>query len=440
VAVKHRAVLLVFVLSLLSATVQAEERPSDVAQIAQWLHSQGRTEGPGRVWPVDPEKPEEVVSHLYSGTSGVVLFFAEAYRATGNPDYLAEAKAGADALRSRLSEILETEGPGLYTGLAGIGFVLDRLYAVSGDETYRSAVLEVVELLRGAAYEKGGGVEWNDTTDIIEGSAGIGLFLLYVDRERGVSGVESLALRAGDRLLERATPAEPGSKWAMDSEFPRLMPNFSHGTAGVAYYLARLYEETGEMRFLDAALAGGAYLKSIADVTDNACLIFHHEPEGEDLYYLGWCHGPAGTARLFYELHRLTKDPEWMHWVEMSARAIVESGIPERRTPGFWNNVSQCCGNAGVAEFLLSLHQIAKEPAYLAFARRVTDDVLTRATRDERGLRFVQAENRTQPDVLQAQTGYMQGAAGIGLLLLRLHAYAEGEAGPVALPDSPFGS
>ena len=31
----------------------------------------------------------------------------------------------------------------------------------------------------------------------------------------------------------------------------RLMPNFSHGTAGIAYFLARLYEETHDKAFLD---------------------------------------------------------------------------------------------------------------------------------------------------------------------------------------------
>ncbi|HEY7699479.1 MAG TPA: lanthionine synthetase LanC family protein, partial [Vicinamibacteria bacterium] len=117
---------------------------------------------------------------------------------------------------------------------------------------------------------------------------------------------------------------------------------------------------------------------------------------------------------------------------------VLDSGIPEKRTPGFWNNVSQCCGSAGVAEFFLSLHQVTKEREYLDFARRLTDDALARGTRDASGLRFVQAENRTEPELLQAQTGYMQGAAGLGLWLLRLHAFERGEPSGLGLPDSPF--
>ena len=109
-----------------------------------------------------------------------------------------------------------------------------------------------------------------------------------------------------------------------------------------------------------------------------------------------------------------------MVWVKKSANGILTSGIPDKRTPGFWNNVSQSSGSAGVAQFFLDLYGVTKDPKYLDFARKMTDDLMVRATRDERGTRWVQAENRAQPDNVVAQTGYMQGAAGIGTWLLRL--------------------
>jgi lantibiotic modifying enzyme len=420
-----------------SATAAADPL-NDAREIARWLTASGRDLPEGRVWPVDPEKPE-VVTHLYSGTSGVVLFFLEAHRLTGEASYLAEARAGADYLLAHLEKTIESEGPGLYTGLAGVGFVLDRMEAATGDERYLEGVVETVELLKAAALPREKGVEWNDVTDVVSGSAGIGLYLLHVERETGLPQALDLAIAAGDRLIDLAQPSgNNGLQWAMSPGYARNMPNFSHGTAGVAYFLASLHQATGERRFLDAAIAGGDYLKSIATVNGDACLLFHHEPEGEELFYLSWCHGPVGTARLFYRLFESTGNDEWMRWVRMSARGILESGIPEKRTPGFWNNVSQCCGSAGVAEFFLSLHRLTKDAEYLAFARRITADLLARGTRDAAGLRFVQAENRTEPQNLQAQTGYMQGAAGIGLWLLRLQAFEKGQSSGYVLPDSPF--
>src|SRR5262249_16155635 len=178
--------------------------------------------------------------------------------------------------------------------------------------------------------------------------------------------------------------------------------------------------ETKKKEFLDAALAGAKYLQSIADTEGDGCLIFHNEPDGKDLYYLGWCHGPVGTARLFYRLYQATGDKTWLGGTGQSARSVMARGIPEKQTPGFWNNVSVCCGSAGVAEFFLSLHRLTRDPTYLEFSERVTAQLLAKGTRDEAGLRWVQAEHRVKPELLIAQTGYSQGAAGVGMWLLHL--------------------
>ena len=186
-------------------------------------------------------------------------------------------------------------------------------------------------------------------------------------------------------------------------------------------------------------MAGAKYLKSIAKTGEDGCLIFHNEPDGKDLYYLGWCHGATGTARLFYRLYRVTGKREWMDWVRKSANSILQSGVPEKQTPGFWNNVSQCCGSAGVAEFFLSLYQTTHNRRYLDFSNRVTANLLSKATRDQKGMRRIQAEHRVKPYLPMARNpGYMQGAAGIGMLLIHLYQVERGKESFIVLPDSPY--
>jgi lantibiotic modifying enzyme len=141
---------------------------------------------------------------------------------------------------------------------------------------------------------------------------------------------------------------------------------------------------------------------------------------------------------LFYRLYQITGDSQWMAWLKKSARGILQSGIPEKQTPGFWNNVSQCCGSAGVAEFFLSLYRITRDVTYLKFSKRVSEQLLSKATRDGQRIRWVQAEHRVRPDLLVAQTGYMQGAAGIGMLFLHLDSFQRGKKPSITFPDSPF--
>jgi lantibiotic modifying enzyme len=385
---------------------------------------------------MDPKDPESIITHLYSGSAGVVLFFLEAYHATKNPVYLQEAREGADYLIATIPDSLVTPGQlSLYTGVAGIGFTLYETFKVMKEPVYREAAMKCVEMIHQAAREVGAGSEWDEVTDIIRGSAGVGLFLLYAAEEMNHPASRRLAAQAGRRLLELGIPEEGGLKWRMDPQFPRLMPNFSHGTAGICYFLATLYYYTGDKDFLEGALAGARYLLQI---TNEQGLIFHHEPEGEDLFYLGWCHGPVGTARLYYKLWEVTRDQEWLDAMHRAAKGVMESGIPEKPAPGFWNTVGQCCGTAGVAEFFLDLHRVTGKQAYLDFSRRMTADLLARGTEVGEGMKWIQAEHRVRPELLIAQTGYMQGAAGIGLWLLHLDAFEQGREKAITLPDSPF--
>jgi lantibiotic modifying enzyme len=441
---KPRALTALFAIATATLVVRAHgdaQQPPPYRDIAvdaaKWIRT-GRVQTTfGVAWAADPRDPKTISTALYSGSPGVVLFLLELHQATGDRAYLDDARKGADEL---MTKVPSESGMGLYEGVAGLGFTLGETWRATKDDTYRKAALKAVKVLADRAAPVGKGVQWSNTTDIISGSAGIGLFLLYADEVLKDPGARALAVRAGDRLLDLGTPDKGGTKWAMDPSFPRLMPNFSHGTAGIAYFLATLYKATREQRFLDGALSGARYLQAIANTEGNICLVQHDQPDNLDLYYLGWCHGPVGTARLFYQLSLATGDKTWMTWVEKSANGILTSGIPEKRTPGFWNNVSQCCGSAGVAQFFLDLYGVTREPKHLSFAQKMTDDLLARATRDVTGTRWVQAENRIQPNLLVAQTGYMQGAAGIGMWLLRLDGAQRQRAPFVQFPDSPWGA
>ncbi len=453
--VLRRAILIGFAMcGVTRINAQEERRYLDAARgAAKWIRSTQRITIAGTTWPADPLKPTERTTSLYSGSAGVVLFLLELHAASGEAVYLADARAGADELLARIPKDLSHDGAGLYTGVAGTGFVLLETYRATQDGKYRAGVEQIVRLLEEHARPAGGGIEWGPVTDIISGSAGTGLFLLRAAKEQDLPRARTLATAAGKRLLQLSEDKDAGKDWAMSPTYARRMPNFSHGTAGVAFFLATLYRETREREFLDAAIAGARYLQSIADTSYSGCTIYHHEPDGRDLFYLGWCHGPAGTARLFYQLTQATGDPEWMRWVGRSAQSLVSSGIPEKRTPGFWNNAGQCCGNAGVAQFFVDLHRATGRREYLGFAKRVAADTLKRATEIDpiassanpgkqsngaRGLKWIQAEHRVRPELLIAQTGYMQGAAGIGMLLLHLDGLEQDRPPAIVFPDSPF--
>jgi len=417
----------------------AEDWIDHAWRVERWLRSVRVVTPSGVVWPADPRDPATVSWSMYTGTTGVVPFLLEMYHVTGDRAVLDEARAGADALLASLPSVDADADCGLYTGLAGIGFVLAETWRATDDARYRAGARRVVDALHARAVRPAGsaGVEWNDSADIISGNAGIALFLLYAADHLGADAAIDLAARASHRLIETGRPAAGGTEWAISPRVANRYPNFSHGAAGAGYTLATVYERTRDGTLLDAARSAAAYLDAVADRADG-CKVFHHHPGGEDLFYLSWCHGGAGTSRLWHRLALVTGDPVWTERIHCYARGITAMGAPERRSQGYWENISQCCGNAGIGEFFLSAHRLWPDRGYLDIATRAAADIVVRATPDAGGLKWVQAEHRVRPELLVAQTGFMQGAAGVGTLFLRMAAHEADRRPAVRFPDTPF--
>jgi lantibiotic modifying enzyme len=426
---------------------------------ARWIRATARPAAHGLIWLPDPDRPERPATitapaTIYSGNAGIVLFFLELAAATGDASYLVEARRGADQIAATWRETMEH--PALINienaelafnmGLSGTAFVLGNVWHATQEARYRDAALEITRHIVQAARPVEGGVEWIGAASAGLGDGAIVLYLLWAAEAFDDPGLRELAARAGERIVEVGEPQPDGGlKW-VGIPMERLglppetyMPNFEFGTAGVAYVLARLHQATGEERFLAAARAGAAHVRAIATVRDDAALLFYRAPDLTDLFYLGYCHGPVGTARLFYLLHQINGDPEDLAWTERFARGIVQSGIPERQTPGLWNVVCQCCGTAGVFDFFVSLGIGTGGPEHLAFARRLADATLSRASDfDGLGNRWYQAWTRIKPAEVNAETGYMIGAAGVGSAFLHLALAEQGRYAAILFPDNPF--
>ncbi len=449
-------VLLTACWTTVATTAQESHGPwmPHVHKIDNWLDTMMFEEDGQIRYAVAAETPEQSSMNLYHGLPGILLFYHKLHEVTGDDRYEEKSRQLAQVIANYLDKEDGTGDPGLFTGYTGLGWVLLKTYPAE----HRDSILHCIELLSATAQpveveaSRFDGLprtafRWNEVTDVIGGSAGIGMFLLRCTNSDDINYDKTwwLAHAAAWGLRERAgrvdLNGDIGLKWMMSPTFPREMPNYSHGTAGICDFLLELHKEAqrrdalpvpdGELGTVydgqlgDWAKYGARYLASLDAAHGAQGLLPHHFPDGEELFYLGWCHGPAGTCQLANRLGEMEGQAAWQEYSKLATDELVRAALHASRADGFWNNVGICCGSAGVGSFLVDQSIRYNNDEYLAEAHRIAKDILSRGTVGETEdgrptLCWTQAEHRVRPEFLQTQTGLMQGAAGVGLFLIQL--------------------
>ncbi len=425
----------------------------DAAAFIEWNRQ-------GAFWSRTPE-PDAAIDHtLYHGTAGIIVFLLELAEATGDPAYSDRAGEAGRAL----VDVVDNKSwasVAFATGWTGYAFALNELAKCTDDRIFRAASARCIDRLLAQSSPLGNGIGWiepmpfSDITgftgdreiyDLSVGAAGSGVALLSLATTSSSESTRATyierAAAIGERLLEVGETTADGTRWGLmsDMPFPFTAPNFAHGGAGVGYFFARLFEATSDRRFLDAAIEAARYVVSRMHPVGSGALVCHTEELQPPEFYLGQCHGPAGTGRLFTLLARLTTDTAHLDPLDTMMRGLTGIGAPSTRSWGWWNNYGRCCGDAGLGDaallFASAACSDARRAAYLGLANDCGDVIEAQSSGATTGRSWTQAEHRARPRFVQAQTGYMQGAAGIGSFLVHL-ATRDRAAGPVrvALPD-----
>ena len=394
-----------------------------------WVLGQVRgDEGPWlpEVVPDDepPAGPGPDRDSVYAGIGGLAPVLAELRRSrelTG-----AEQALAAGIVARLCAEVPGRAEPSLYDGLGGDVTAL-RLLVPGGEQAALARLAELmtplgwnttVELVPGST---------EPVTDLVLGNAGVVLAAIWAGGEhaRGIAGT------GGQALLDAADQTEGGLDWAMVPGWGSRMPNYSHGTAGVATALAIAGAALDRADFTAAAAQGAHHLLAVGTLDEDGFIVpctLPHSTRDVDPVTYNWCHGPAGTSQLFAALALAGVDSidgmpvTWLR--QRCLDAILASGVPARLRPGFWDNDGRCCGTAGVGDVLLDAAQDCGDPVrasrLLRAACTMADALADRAIRDQAGARWRFTEHRQDPPLLPPGTSWMQGAAGIAAFLLRL--------------------
>jgi type 2 lantibiotic biosynthesis protein LanM len=338
---------------------------------------------------------------LYGGTSGVALFLAAAEQFAPGSGYgelaLAAIRPLQSALDRRPDRLSEMMGIGGASGLGSVAYSLLHVSRLLDEPVLLEDARRVTDLITEVVIAS------DRPLDVIGGAAGAILSLLAMYEVRPDRRILELAIACGEHLLEARTVTDAGLRaWVTDEG--RRVSGFSHGTAGIAYSLLRLYEHTRDPRFLEAAKEAIAF-EDTQYSPENRNWVDFKEP-GEPAYQWQWCHGAPGIglARLgglgVLDTEQVRED------IDLAVQTTIEFGVQGVDHP--------CCGNMGRAELLLSAGQRLARPELEEAARVNAWRVVSRAERTGGFILHPMLPREVY------NPSFFQGTAGIGYELLRM--------------------
>jgi type 2 lantibiotic biosynthesis protein LanM len=353
---------------------------------------------------------------LYSGTPGIVLFLAYLGMLTGEERYTTLARLALASTRSQvarqdsifLQQSSNVASIGAFAGLGGFIYLLSHLGALWNDPTLYQEAEEMIRLLPDA-------ISRDEMMDVTNGSAGCIAALLSLYAVAPSQSTLATAIQCGDHLIASARSQKTGIGWSTTTSRETALTGFSHGNAGIALNLLRLFAVSGEERFRQTALAAMEYERSLFSlerrnwpdmrqrVSSSATRDQQTKQEDSNSYMVAWCHGASGIG-----LARL----ESLKYIDDAAlRAEIEAALQTTLAEGFGMNHCLCHGDMGNLEFVLTATKLLSLPQYEEQVQHLTSMLLD----------SIERHGWVSGVPLGVETpGLMIGIAGIGYALLWL--------------------
>ncbi len=344
---------------------------------------------------------------LYDGCSGVALFLAALGQVSGDRRFADLSLRALHWVRRRLRDTdpssrrvaARLQGLGGATGLGSVIYGMTRTAGLlDGDDP--GLLDDAIALSEWLTPEV---IADDGRLDVMSGAAGalLGLAALYsATREPSIL---SRALDCGEHLVRRRADADGHRAWLTVASRP--LTGFSHGAAGIAYALARLHALTGERSYLDAAIEGIEFERSVFSEQRGGWPDLRPpgaaDPSG---YPVRWCHGAAGITLGRLGCRRVAEVP--------GVEREIAAGLEATRARYLQDADFLCCGNLGRVETFLVAGRDTDDEEWGQLAATGAASVVRRAGVSG-GYRLFAATGSYNP-------GFFQRTAGVGYQLLRL--------------------
>ncbi|MBW4422320.1 MAG: type 2 lantipeptide synthetase LanM family protein [Myxacorys californica WJT36-NPBG1] len=345
---------------------------------------------------------------LCDGRSGIALFFAALSQVSVDSRYRDLAYRTIQPLRRQIHTLdLEARqrlarftGIGGATGLGSMIYSLVKISQFLDDATLLQDAQALADWITPAL------IAADDHFDVMSGAAGaiLGLLSLYDATQKAT--VLETAIACGQHLITHQQSGTEGAR-AWKTFWDQPLTGFSHGTAGNAYALLKLYAVSHDRAYSDAALEAIEYERSVFSKAEANWPDFRRAgPSGQIEFANKWCHGATGIGLGRLGCSRILPQPDIQQEIEIALQTTQSFGLRPID--------HLCCGNLGRAEVLLVGSQLCQRPEWQKVALQNATNVVAKAKRTGAYQLFPNLPTSVY------NPGFLAGTSGIGYALLRL--------------------
>jgi len=412
---------------------------ADLDHVVAELLRQARHDAQGTYWLTPPSLPAttpawQIDESIFSGSTGIVLFFGALYQHSGEPPHRRVAEEGTRWLIAH-AQAHAPRHLSFFSGRLGIVYLCCKLHELTHEAYYLQQAQQLARAVRA------GLLAGNGSPDLLGGEAGNLFVITYLYQLTGAA--EWLpVLRAGlGRLVRGARPSAKGVRWGYQPNALDSLTGLSHGASGIAHVLLEMghYFRSPALRWLanEAMRYEGQYFRRTASnwldvrvytdytVGDEAWQLPHNQLLVGGGNTNSWAYGATGIGLV--RLRAFARAPlpryreEALASLNKTRRDWARGGAATDFTLTGWG---------GRAELLLTAAATLGDATHRPLARQVAQA----ASRQRQQLGHWLGKGGAAP----AGPALLTGTAGMGYLLLRT--LSPERVSSVLLPCLPAGS
>jgi lantibiotic modifying enzyme len=291
---------------------------------------------------------------LFRGRAGVGMAWLRLAEVTGDRTLLQPALEIAAHLQAKgpgpVTDVLD--------GAAGEGIYFVRLAEATGQEAALAGAVRTGEWLAATAIRDERGTYWPWEVGSQEygqwyglsfapGLAGIGYFLLLLSALTQEARWAGLAQEVGETLTRYARPDHGGLNWPDTLDERELRCQWCNGAPGVGLFFVKAYDVLGDPAYLRTAEAAGEATYQYGDVRRNPVQCHGLAGQGELLLDL---YRSSHDGRWLERAHHFAQ-------LALAYRTVTPEGdVWQADDPGY-SSPDFMCGASGTGHFFLRLWQ-----------------------------------------------------------------------------------